>query len=125
LNNVWGLEPTISLIENIQLFLIIFTLIIYAMGAPKKIIIAALYAMAALHIVFVISYAHSYNLELRIKPLLDILIQPGSSKGSAIIDLAQIIIILTILDSLLSLLRRRKESQVTNITPKSNQELYQ
>ncbi len=125
MNIVLGLDSTVSLLENIQLFLIVFVLIIYGMGAPKKIVLAALYLMAILHIVFIISYAKAYGLKLVIRPFLDIFIQTSTERASAMIDAAQIIITIIIIDYVLSILRRRKESQVTNITPTSNQELYQ
>ena len=125
MNIVLGLNPTVSLLENIQLFLIVFALIVYGMGAPKKIVFATLYLMAILHIAFIISYAKAYGLKLAIRPFLDIFIQTNTERASAMIDAAQIIIMIAIIDYVLSALRRRKESQVTNITPTSNQELYQ
>ncbi len=125
MNIVLGLNSTVSLLENIQLFLIIFILIIYAMGAPKKIVFASLYLMATLHIAFIISYAKAYSLELAIKPFLDIFIQTNTKRASAMIDIAQLIIAITVVDYTLSAIRGRKGSQVTNITPTSNQELYQ
>ena len=125
MNIVLGLDSTVSLLENIQLFLIIFILIIYAMGASKKIVFATLYLMATLHIVFIVSYARAYGLKLAIKPLLDIFVQTSTKKASAMIDVAQIIIVIAVVDYIISAFRGRKESQVTNITPTSNQELYQ
>lgn len=125
MNIVLGFDPTVSLLENIQLFLIIIRAHNIRYGCPKKIVFASLYLMTILHIVFVSLYARAYNLELAIRPFLDIFIQPSKQRASAMIDVAQIIIAMAIADYMLSMVRRRKGRQATNVTPASSQELYQ
>ena len=124
MNIVLGLDPTVSLIEDVQLFLLIFLLVLYSMGVSKKIIEILLALMAILHLVFIALYANAYNLAVKIYPFLDILLQASPPRASAVIDIAQVVIVILSIDYILSRLRG-KESQVTNITPTSTQEHYQ
>ncbi|BEP18063.1 hypothetical protein PYJP_14150 [Pyrofollis japonicus] len=122
MNITVGLDPTLTLIESIELFLLIFALVLYAFNAPKTVVKATLVIMAALHILYVIRYAKTYELEIHVKPFIDVFYSKSRETVSALIDVSQLVILLLLIDYVITIYNKRKNTMITDITPTSLEE---
>lgn len=122
MNITVGLDPVLTFIESIELFLLIFALVLYAFNAPKTIIKATLVTMAALHILYVIRYAKTYELEIHVKPFIDVFYSKNRETASALIDVSQLVILILLIDHAIATYNKRKNTMITDITPTSLEE---
>ncbi|ABM81410.1 hypothetical protein [Hyperthermus butylicus] len=85
-------DPALTLLSTVVLASIVFLLILLVIEAPRKLLTAVALLTALLHAIYTIAYARIYNLELHLKPLLDIYVD-SRGYASATIDVAQLIVI--------------------------------
>jgi len=108
-------NPTLSLIQGATLLAIVTVLVLSSIDVLPGLRRLLLTSIAILHLIYVKTYASTYNLHVLIAPLLDVFID-SSGHASAMIDFTQIVVIYIIASYIYEKHVRAKQ-QERDITP--------
>ena len=90
-------SDTISFIQGAALLAIVSTLILSSLDVLQGLRRVLVLSIAVFHLIYIKVYAATYDLQIAVKPLLDVFID-GDGRVSAMLDLTQIAVASILID---------------------------